>query len=109
MTDGIPIMQLSGSHGFSISRYNDDGGVPEEEHQQQQRPARSLQVVNQTHVDILLLLLGVVIRSVMVCTGTFSGDCILLSTANKNILRRTPGILRRRNYFKGTTAVLIFI
>ena len=78
-------------------------GVPEEEHQQQQRPARSLQVVNQTHIDILLLLLlGVVIRSVMVCTGTSSGDCILLSTANKNILRR-------RNYFKGTTAVLISI
>ena len=102
MTDGIPIMQLSGSHGFSISRYNDDGGVPEEEHQQQQRPARSLQVVNQTHVDILLLLLilGVVIRSVtvMVYTGTSSRGCILLSTANKNILRR-------RNYFKALTSI----
>ena len=75
-----------------VSQYPDTmmmEGVPEEEHQQQQRPARSLQVVNQTHVDILLLLLllGVVIRSVMVCTGTSSRDCILLSTANKNILR----------------------
>ena len=93
-----------------VSQYPDTmmmEGVPEEEHQQQQRPARSLQVVNQTHVDILLLLLlGVVIRSVtvMVCTGTSSRDCILLSTENKNILRR----IKNKN-FKGTTTALISI
>ena len=53
----LPIMEYRGEGASDRTQNNDDGPNPEEENEKQQSAARSLDIVHQTDIDTLLLLL----------------------------------------------------
>ena len=64
-------MEYRGEGARDKTQYNDDGPNPEEENEQQQRAARSLDIVHQTDIDTLLLLLLVFLTFVLVTVQGF--------------------------------------
>ena len=66
----LPIMEYRGE-GASDRTQNNDGHNPEEENEKQQSAARSLDIVHQTDIDTLLLLLLVFLAFFLVTIQGF--------------------------------------
>ena len=73
----LPIMEYRGEGASDRTQNNDDGPNPEEENEKQQSAARSLDIVHQTDIYTLLLLLLIFLTFVLVTVQGF------LSTVGK--------------------------